>query len=104
MVAELYILAFMIGSGIVTAGIIGSFYEFVTGRRLSFFEERKYPFAIVVTVLLWFLAGPFIFFRNAMDGYFWQQFRPGMLAFAGGLSVIWSIYSGMVVMSFALAL
>ena len=101
MSGELYVLCVLLASGLVTAGLVDSFFELVRGKRLFFFEEPQKPFILVV--VLWFLAGPLMFFRNALDGYFWQEFHPGMLAFAGGLSAIWSIYSGMLVMSLILA-
>lgn len=104
MLGELLLAAFIAASGFVTAGILGSFYQLVTGEPPKFFAEMKGPVSWLIVVGLWLVAGPFIFMRNAIQGYYWESFSPGMLAAAGGLTAIWSILSGTFVLSFLLAL
>ncbi|KZK93419.1 hypothetical protein PsAD5_03135 [Pseudovibrio sp. Ad5] len=104
MLGDLLLAAFIAASGFVTAGILGSFYHLVTGEPPRFFAEMKGPLSWFIVVGLWLVAGPFIFMRNAIQGYYRESFSPKMLAAAGGLTAMWSILSGTFVLSFLLAL
>ncbi len=104
MPGDLLLAAFIAASGFITAGVLGSFYQLVTGEPPRFFVEMKGPFSWLIVVGLWLVAGPFIFMRNAIQGYYRDMFSPTMLAAAGGLTVMWSILSGTFVLSFLLVL
>jgi len=104
MLGELFVAFFIATSGFVAAGVLGSFYQLVTGVPPRFFLEGSGGLFLVVIIGLWLLAGPFIFMRNAIQGHFREKFNPGVLLAACGLTTIWSILSGTLVLSFALAL
>ncbi|SDR38049.1 hypothetical protein [Pseudovibrio sp. Tun.PSC04-5.I4] len=101
---ELFIAVFIAASGFIVAGICGSFYQLVTGEPPRFFGEAKGPISSLIAIALWIFAGPFMFMRYAIEGYFRESFRPSMLAAAGGLAAMWSICSGTFILSFLLAL
>ena len=104
MLSELFAAVFIAASGFVAAGMLGSFYHWVTGQPAYFFAEMNGPASVVVLILMWLVAGPFIFMRNAVQGYFRESFSLTMLAFAGGLTAMWSVLSGVFVLSFLFAL
>ncbi len=104
MLSDLFVAAFIAASGFVAAGVLGSFYQFLTGEPPRFIAEMKGPVSLIVIVTLWLVAGPFIFMRNAVQGYYHETFSIKMLAFAGGLTAMWSTLSGMMVLSFLFAL
>lgn len=104
MLGDLFVAAFVASSGFVAAGVLGSFYHLVTGEPPRFFAEMTGPASLLIVVGLWLVAGPFIFMRNAIQGYYRETFSPKMLAAAGGLAAMWSILSGTFVLSFLLAL
>jgi hypothetical protein len=66
--------AYIAAVGLVTAGLLASFVQLVSGQPMRFGIEPNSLLASIGAVLLWVLAGPAILMRNA-----WRDcgFSPG---------------------------
>ncbi|MDD7910531.1 MULTISPECIES: DUF6949 family protein [Pseudovibrio] len=91
-------------SGFVTAGIVGSFYQLVSGEAPKFMMTMDNAVKAVGSVLLILMAGPFILMRNGLRLY-WIERRPvGWLMASAVLSFMWSVLSGLFVLTIAFAI
>ena len=95
---------YTIAVGFVTAGLIGSVYQLVTNKQVSFelmFQRNR---AAVLNVLTLVLAGPAVIMRNAIRGRLIEN-RPGhWLALSTLISAGWSFLQGVFILSFAVAM
>ncbi len=95
---------YAITTGFVFGGVIGSFYQLVTGKRVNFELLMEGSPMVVVSALVLALAGPIVVMRNAVRGQFIDH-RPGhWLALSTLICALWSFMSGIFVLSFALSL
>lgn len=91
-------------AGFVAAGVIGSFYQLVTDRPLKFNLAVDSYIGTFVSFLLCMLAGPFIIMRNAIRGRRIEGRPIGWLVASSTIAGMWSVFSGLVVMQFALGI
>jgi len=104
MYQDLLVYVYAITTGFVFGGVIGSFYQLVTGKRIKFELLMEGGPIVVVTAMALVLAGPIIVMRNAIKAQFIEH-RPGhWLALSTLICALWSFMSGIFVLSFALAL
>jgi len=102
MYQDLLVYVYAITTGFVFGGVIGSFYQLVTGRRINFELLMEGGPIVFVTAFALALAGPIVVMRNAIRGQFIDR-RPGhWLALSTLISALWSFMSGVFVLSFAL--
>ncbi len=95
---------YAITTGFVFGGVIGSFYQLVTGKRINFELLTEGGPMVVFSAFVLVLAGPMVVMRNAIRGQFIDR-RPGhWLALSTLICALWSFMSGIFVLSFALAL
>lgn len=95
---------YAITTGFVFGGVIGSFYQLLTGKRINFELLTEGGPMVVLTAIALVLAGPIVVMRNAIRGRFIER-RPGhWLALSTLICALWSFMSGIFVLSFALAL
>ena len=101
---DLFVYAYAIMTGFVAGGLLGSFYELITGRRVSFdLLTQGGPLAIVNALVL-VLAGPAVLMRNAIRAQYIEQ-RPGhWLALSTLICALWSFMSGLFVLSIVVAM
>jgi len=101
---DILVYIYAITTGFVFGGVIGSFYQLVTGKRINFELLTEGGPIVVVTAITLTLAGPMVVMRNAIRGQFIER-RPGhWLALSTLICALWSFMSGIFVLSFALAL
>ena len=101
---DLLVYSYAIATGFVFGGVIGSFYQLVTGKRINFELLTESGPIVVVTAVALALAGPIVVMRNAIRAQFIER-RPGhWLALSTLICALWSFMSGIFVLSFALAL
>jgi len=98
------VFVYAITTGFVFGGVIGSFYQLVTGKRINFELLTEGGPMVVLSAFVLVLAGPMVVMRNAIRGQFIDR-RPGhWLALSTLICALWSFMSGIFVLSFALAL
>jgi hypothetical protein len=85
-------------SGFVVAGILGSFYQLVTGKPLRFVFQVETWLQGLVSCLLCVFAGPFIIMRNAIRGRRIEQRPFGWLVASSTIAGMWSLCSGVMVL------
>lgn len=96
--------AIAIVTGFVAGGVIGSFYQLVTGKRIKFELILEGGIQAVVTAAVLAVAGPMVVMRNAIRGQMIEK-RPGhWLALSTVICALWSFLSGVFVLSFMLSL
>lgn len=101
---DLLVYVYAITTGFVFGGVIGSFYQLVTGKRVNFELLTEGGPLVIITAVVLTLAGPIVVMRNAIRAQFIDQ-RPGhWLALSTLICALWSFMSGIFVLSFALAL
>jgi hypothetical protein len=88
--------------GFVTAGVLASFVQLVSGEPLRFGLEPKSILASIGGVFLRLLAGPAILMRNAWRGMKIQS-RPRIwFGISAAIAAVWSLCSGAVLLDLLL--
>jgi len=100
----MYVYVCAITTGFVFGGVIGSFYQLVTGKRINFELLTEGGPIVFVTAIALALAGPIVVMRNAIRGQFIDRRPSHWLALSTLICVLWSFMSGIFVLSFAFAL
>ena len=96
------VLAVYLGcAGFVIAGILGSFYQLVTGQPPRFVFSVETWLAGLASCLMCVFAGPFIIMRNAIRGRKIEQRPIGWLVASSTIAGMWSICSGVFVLQVA---
>ncbi|WP_349357430.1 DUF6949 family protein [Stappia sp.] len=98
---DLAIAAYIGAAGFVMAGILGSFYQLVTGEPLRFSISLETWLKGVATGFLCVFAGPFIIMRNAIRGHRIEHRPLGWLVASSTIAGMWSICSGVFVLQLA---
>lgn len=102
-VSEYLFYSYITAIGFCMAGLTTSLAQMVTGQRLRFEVESVSFFAGIIAVLTRVLAGPAIVMRNAIKAAFLG--RPAYwLAISTMISVVWSFFSGIVILELAVRL
>jgi hypothetical protein len=93
--------AYIAAVGLVTAGLLASFVQLVSGQPMRFGIEPNSLLASIGAVLLWVLAGPAILMRNA-----WRiQSRPKIwFGLSAVIATLWSLFSGALLLDLILKL
>ena len=90
-------------TGFVAGGVIGSFYQLVTGKRIKFELLMEGGALVFITAIVLAVAGPMVVMRNAIRGQMVEN-RPGhWLALSTVICALWSFMSGIFVLSLMLA-
>jgi hypothetical protein len=96
--AYLYVMAV----GFVTAGVLASFVQLVSGEPLRFGLEPKSILASIGGVFLRLLVGPAILMRHAWRGMKIQS-RPRIwFGISAAIAAVWSLCSGAVLLDLLL--
>ncbi|MDH3580948.1 MAG: hypothetical protein OEM91_10030 [Hyphomicrobiales bacterium] len=88
--------AYVAAIGFCTAGIAASLSQMITGKPLGFGLGSVHAGSTLLGVLTRVLAGPAIVMRNAVKAAFRGR-PPYWLVFSTLISVVWSFFSGVVV-------
>ncbi|MTI19356.1 hypothetical protein E1162_19105 [Rhodobacteraceae bacterium RKSG542] len=104
MFQELLLAAYLGSAGFVFAGIVGSFFQLVTGLPLTFKTELNSFIATFARFFLYIFAGPFIVSRLVMAGRSENSLTIAGGVIASSLVMLWSVSSGLVVVHIALSL
>ncbi|SDU22049.1 hypothetical protein [Stappia sp. ES.058] len=99
--SELALAAYIGCAGFVMAGILGSFYQLLTGEPLKFAISVETWVKGVFSCLLCVFAGPFIIMRNAIRGRRLDQRPIGWLVASSTIAGMWSLCSGVFVLQIA---
>ncbi|WP_029058758.1 DUF6949 family protein [Stappia stellulata] len=98
---DLALAAYIGCAGFVVAGILGSFYQLLTGEPLKFAISVETWVKGVFSCLLCVFAGPFIIMRNAIRGRKVEQRPLGWLVASSTIAGMWSLCSGVFVLQIA---
>jgi uncharacterized protein DUF6949 len=98
--AYLYVMAV----GFVTAGLLASFVQLISGEPLRFGLEPKSILASIGGVCLRVLAGPAILMRNAWRGMKIQSRPKIWFGVSAAIAAVWSLCSGAVLLDLLLKL
>ena len=90
--------------GFVTAGVLSSFVQLVSGQPMRFGIEPHSVLASVAGVLLRVLAGPAILMRNAWRGLKIQARPKIWFGISAAIAAVWSLLSGAVLLDLILNL
>jgi hypothetical protein len=95
---------FAMAVGFTAAGLVGSFYQVVTNRPMSFELFGLSRPHVMIGVMGLVLAGPAVIMRNAIRGRLIER-RPGhWLALSTAISATWSFLSGVFILNLYIAL
>ena len=84
--------------GFVTAGVLASFVQLVSGEPLRFGPEPKSILASIGGVFLRVRAGPAILMRNAWRGIKIQSRPKIWFGISAAIAAVWSLCSGAVLL------
>ncbi len=90
----LVIYLYVTAVGFVTAGVVASFVQLVSGKPLRFGIEPKPLPASIPDILLRIMAGPAILMRNAWRGLKLQGRPRGWFGASAAIAAVWSLFSG----------
>ncbi|XSG82224.1 MAG: DUF6949 family protein [Methyloligella sp. ZOD6] len=94
---NLYIMAV----GFVTAGIIASFVQLVSGKPARFELAPETLLGSIGGVMLGLTAGPAILMRNAWRGMWIEARPPFWFLLSLMIAGVWSLFSGAIVLGIA---
>ncbi len=89
-------------TGVVTAGLVSSFYRLVTNKPPSFQMWQETTMGIIGGVLTLVLAGPSVIMRNAIRAQVIENRPPGWLVASSLMAGLWSFLVGVFVLSLLL--
>ena len=96
--------AYIAAVGLVTAGLLASFVQLVSGQPMRFGIEPNSLLASIGAVLLWVLAGPAILMRNAWRGLRIQSRPKIWFGLSAVIAALWSLFSGALLLDLFLKL
>lgn len=92
--SDALVFAYVIAVGFVTAGVLSSFIQLVSGQPMRFVLEHRSRAAAIASVVLRVFAGPEILMRNAWRGMTFENRPQGWFWLASGVAVFWSLLIG----------
>lgn len=101
---ELCVTLYATAVGFVTAGILASFVQLVSGEPLRFGMEAKSMMASILAVLLYMVAGPAILMRNNVRAVAARSRSAAWLGLSVSIAGFWSLMSGLLVLDVMLSL
>ena len=96
--------AYIAAVGLVTAGLLASFVQLVSGQPMRFGIEPNSLLASIGAVLLRVLAGPAILMRNAWRGLRIQSRPKIWFGLSAVIATLWSLFSGALLLDLILKL
>ena len=90
--------------GFVSAGVLASFVQLVSGEPMRFGIEPNSLLASIGGVLLRVLAGPAILMRNAWRGLRLQSRPKIWFGVSAAIAAVWSLFSGALLLDLILKL
>jgi len=100
----LAIYLYVMAVGFVTAGLLASFVQLVSGQPMRFGIEPDSILASLAGVMLRVLAGPAILMRNAWRGLKLQARPKIWFGVSAAIAAVWSLFSGAVPLNLILQL
>jgi len=91
---SLMIYLYVTAVGFVTAGVLASFVQLVSGEPMRFGVEPKPMLVSIGGVLLRVMAGPAILMRNAWRGVRLQARPKVWFGLSAAIAAVWSLLSG----------
>jgi hypothetical protein len=91
---SLAVYAYIAAVGFVTASVLASFVQLVSGQPMRFGIEPNSLLASIGAVLLRVLAGPAILMRNAWRGLRVQSRPKIWFGLSAVIATLWSLFSG----------
>jgi hypothetical protein len=90
--------------GFVTASVLASFVQLVSGQPMRFGIEPNSLLASIGAVLLRVLAGPAILMRNAWRGLRVQSRPKIWFGLSAVIATLWSLFSGALLLDLIMTL
>ncbi len=100
----LAIYLYVMAVGFVTAGLLASFVQLVSGQPMRFGIEPDSILASLAGVMLRVLAGPAILMRNAWRGLKLQARPKIWFGISAAIAAVWSLFSGALLLDLILQL
>lgn len=100
---EVLAFSYVVAVGFVTAGVLSSFVQLVSGQPMRFMEEHRSFAASIGSVVLRVVAGPEILMRNAWRGMIFEKRPQGWFWLALGIAAFWSLLIGGLLIDILLA-
>lgn len=101
---QIFVLSYATAVGFVSAGIAGSFYQWVTSEAPQFRVTYQTFIAGMASILFCCFAAPFIIMRNAVRGRRLERRPLGWLAASTAIAATWSLCTGIILLQILLAL
>lgn len=101
--SEAVVFAYVIAVGFVTAGVLSSFVQLVSGQPMRFMVEHRSLSASIGSAVLRIFAGPEILMRNAWRGMILEKRPQGWFWLALGIAGFWSLVIGCLLIDILLA-
>ena len=89
-------------TGVVTAGLVASFYKLATNKPPSFQMWQETTLGLIGGVLTLVLAGPSVIMRNALRAQVIENRPPAWLVLSTLMAALWSFLVGVFVLSLLL--
>ncbi len=100
----LVIYLYVTAVGFVTAGVVASFVQLISGKPLRFGIEPKPLPASIPDILLRIMAGPAILMRNAWRGVRFEARPKYWFGLSAAIAAMWSLCSGTLLLDLILRL
>ncbi|MEM9590569.1 MAG: hypothetical protein AAF967_04415 [Pseudomonadota bacterium] len=91
---EALLFAYIVAVGFVTAGVLSSFVQLISGQPMRFVVEHRSFAAAVGSVVLRVITGPEILMRNAWRGMIFEKRSQTWFWLAAGIATCWSLLIG----------
>lgn len=92
--SEALVFSYVVAVGFVSAGVLSSFVQLVSGEPLRFMVEHRSFSKAIGSVLLRVLAGPEILMRNAWRGMILESRPKAWFGLSAALAAFWSLLIG----------
>jgi uncharacterized protein DUF6949 len=101
---DLVIFFYVMAVGFVSAGVLASFVQLISGRPMRFGIEPSPVLVSLGEVVLRVWAGPAILMRNAWRGWRIESRPKVWLGVSAAIAALWSLFSGAVLLDLILTL
>ncbi|MEG6509882.1 hypothetical protein V6C03_13000 [Methyloligella sp. 2.7D] len=100
---SVWVTLYIMAVGFVSAGILSSFVQWISGKPARFELAPETFLASLVGVALGAVAGPAILMRNAWWGLKLQDRPPFWFGLSAILAGVWSLFSGTILLAIVFA-
>jgi len=101
---DVAVFLYVIAVGFVSAGVLASFVQLVSGQPMRFGIEPSSLIASIGGVVLRVLVGPAILMRNAWRGLRLQSRPKAWFGVSAAIAAVWSLFSGALLLDLILKL